>query len=316
VVLRLDLPTASIRATIMRSLSLPLIFLAVLGFFSLGASCNNGQESGKRPSESSAAATVAEPKPGKIEKLDRIDTSVLTDAERRTFYGLANEVLSPCGEPVSVAQCVAESRACGACVPAARYMVRLVSEGYEKAEIVEMFGLRYDPKKKVSIDVSQAPVRGAPMAKVSIVEFSDFECPHCGAAHPALARVLEEFPGKVNLVFKHFPLDSHKNAAPAARAAVAAQSQGKFWELADAMFEHQRELSADKVRSLAKEVGLDVAKFEADVASPAVQQRVEQDKKDGTALGIQGTPTLFVNGRAYREGVQSLSKYLKEELER
>jgi protein-disulfide isomerase len=323
----LDLPAASIRATTMRSFSLRLLSLALLGLFSLGASCNNGQESAKRTSEpvapvnkdgpSDKGATSVDKKPAsaKVEKLDRIDTSVLTDPERRSFIELANDVLSPCGEPVSVATCIAESRPCGACVPSARYLVRLVSEGYEKAEILELFSARFDPKKKLTIDVSEAPVRGAPMAQVSIVEFSDFECPHCGAAHPVLSRVLDEFNGKVNLIFKQYPLDGHKNAAPAARAAVAAQAQNKFWELADLLFEHQRELSTEKIRELAKQAGLDLAKFDADLATPAVQQRVERDKKDGAAVGVQGTPTLFINGRAYKEGLQTLNKYLKEELE-
>ncbi|MDB4974959.1 MAG: Na+/H+ antiporter NhaA type [Myxococcaceae bacterium] len=301
----------------MRSISLPLLSLALLGFFSLGASCNNGKESPKGTGNAVAAveAKKAEPRSEKVDKLDRIDTSALTSAERRTFFEVVNDVLSPCGEPVSVAQCVAEARACGACVPSARYLVRLVSEGYEKSEILELFGLRFDPKKKVSIDISDAPVRGAPMAKVTIVEFSDFECPHCGAAHPLLSRVLDQFNGKVNLVFKNFPLDSHKNAGPAARAAVAAQAQGKFWELADSLFEHQRELDADTIHELAQKAGLDMAKFEADFASPAVQQRVERDKQDGTALGVQGTPSLFIDGHAYKEGLQSLDKYLKEALE-
>lgn len=304
----------------MPSRSLPLLSLALLGLFSLGASCNNGKESPKISGETAAESASADGKKAahkseKVEKLDRIDTSALTSAERRTFFEVVNDVLSPCGEPVSVAQCVAESRACNACVPGARYVVRLVSEGYEKAEIISLYAARFDPKKKVTIDTSEAPVRGAPMAKVSIVEFSDFECPHCGAAHPLLSRTLEEFNGKVNLVFKNFPLDSHKNAAPAARAAVAAQLQGKFWELADALFEHQRELSAETIHALARDAALDMSKFDADFASPAVQQRVERDKQDGTALGVQGTPSLFINGRAYKEGLQSLSKYLKEELE-
>lgn len=310
----------------MRSFSLRLLPLALLGLFSLGASCNNGQESAKRTGEPGAegkapsapqspADTTKAAKAGKIEKLDRVDTSALTEPERRTFYDIVNDVLSPCGEPVSVAVCVAESRACGACVPSARYLVRLVSDGYEKSELLELFSARFDPKKKVSIDTALAPVRGAPMAKVSIVEFSDFECPHCGAAHPLLSRVLEEFNGKVNLVFKQYPLDGHKNAAPAARAAVAAQAQNKFWELADLLFEHQRELGPDKIRELAKKAGLDMAKFDADVASPATQERVDRDKKDGVALGVHGTPTMFINGRAYKEGFPSLTKYLKEELE-
>ena len=304
----------------MSSRSLPLLSLVLLGLFSLGASCNNGKESPKITGETAAESATQDAKKApakseKVDKLDRIDTSALTAAERRTFFDVVNDVLSPCGEPVSVAQCVAESRSCGACVPSARYVVRLVSEGYEKSEIVELFGARFDPKKKLTIDTSEAPVRGAPMAKVSIVEFSDFECPHCGAAHPLLARAIEEQNGKVNLVFKNFPLDSHKNAAPAARAAVAAQLQGKFWELADDLFEHQRELSAEVIQSLAKKAGLDMAKFAADFDSAAVFQRVERDKKDGTALGIQGTPSLFINGHAYKESLQSLGKYLKEELE-
>jgi predicted DsbA family dithiol-disulfide isomerase len=296
----------------MRLLSLPLVSLALLGLFSLGASCNRGQE---KKGGQSVEARGAEAKSAKIDKLERVDTSALTDAERATFVELVNELLSPCGDPVSVAQCVAEARGCGACIPSARYTARLVAEGYEKAEIQELFSARFDLKKKVDIDLAQAPVKGPPMAKLSIVEFSDFECPHCGAAHPVLARLLEEFPGKVNVAFKHFPLDSHKNAAPAARAAVAAQLQGKFWEMADKLFERQRELSPEVIRELAKEVGLDLAKFDADVANPSTQQRVDRDKKEGVALGIQGTPSLYINGRAYKEGLPSLSKYLKEALE-
>ncbi|HEX5658716.1 MAG TPA: thioredoxin domain-containing protein [Polyangiales bacterium] len=289
-----------------------MLSLALLGLFSLGASCNHGKE---QPGSEAASEAKSDSPKGKIESLDKVDTSMLTAAEKRTFVEVTNEVLSPCGEPVSVAQCVAEARACNACVPSARYVSRLVAEGYGKPEIVELYGARFDPKKKRTIDVSDSPVRGAPMATVSIVEFSDFECPHCGAAHPVLARTLDEFSGKVNLVFKQFPLDSHKNAAPAARAAVAAQQQGKFWELADLLFEHQRELSAEKIEELAKRAGVDLPKFNEARESHDVWQRVEKDKKEGVELGVQGTPSLFINGRAYKEGLQGLSKYLKEELE-
>lgn len=281
------------------------LLLAVLGTFSLGASCNSKQEQG-------AGQTTQ----NRVEKLEQVDTSALTDSERKVWIELVNGQLSPCGEPVSVAQCAAERRSCSSCVPAARYLVRLVSEGLEKAEAEELFSARYDAKKKVSIDTADAPVRGAPMAKITIVEFSDFECPYCGAAHPALSALLSDFNGQVNLVFKNFPLDGHKNSMPAARAAVAAQLQGKFWELADALFEHQRELSVDKIRELAEQAGLDMARFDADIASSAVQLRVDRDKKEGTGLGIQGTPSLFVSGRPYKESIQSLSKYLKEELAR
>jgi protein-disulfide isomerase len=292
----------------MRSSTLPFVLLALLGTFSLGASCNTKQDPG--PTAASGSTQ------GKVEKLEQVDTSALTDNERRVFIDLVNAQLSPCGEPVSVAQCVSEKRACNGCVPAARYLSRLVSEGMEKSEIEALFAARFDAKKKVTIDTADSPVRGAPMAKISIVEFSDFECPYCGAAHPALSSLLSQFDGQVNLVFKNFPLEGHKNSMPAARAAVAAQLQGKFWDLADLLFEHQRELSAEMIRELAKEAGLDLSRFDADLASPAVQQRVDNDKKEGAGLGIQGTPSLFVNGRPYKESIQSLSKYLKEELAR
>jgi protein-disulfide isomerase len=311
----LPLRSSSRGTRLLRSHPLRLLLLPLLGLFSLGASCNQGvQEPGTKAAGQDAPAAAATAPTAQIDKLPNVDTSALTDGERRTWTELVNELLSPCGEPVSVAKCVAESRGCNACVPAARYMVRLVSEGMEKGEIQELFADRYDPKRKVNIDTADAPVRGAPMAPITIVEFSDFECPHCGAAHPVLARIIEEFGGKVNLAFKNFPLDGHVHAGPAARAAVAAQHQGKFWQMADALFEHQRELGDEKIRELAKEVGVDMAKFDADLESGVPQTRVENDHKEGLALHIEGTPTLYINGRPYKESVSNLSKYLKEEL--
>ena len=292
----------------MRSSSLTPLLFVVLGLFSLGASCNTPSDAKNAPGEPEATSA-------QIERLDAVDVSDLTDNERRTWVDLVNEQLSPCGDPISVATCVAESRGCSQCVPAARYLVRLVSEGYQRGEIQEFFAARFDPKKKVTISTDDAPLRGAPMAKVTIVEFSDFECPYCGNAHPILSDLIAKSGGKVNLVFKNFPLEAHKNAQPAARAAVAAQQQGKFWEMADALFEHQRELSPEKIRALAEEIGLDIEKFDDAVASAEVQARVDADRKEGASLDVQGTPTLFVNGRPYREPIQSLPKYIKEELD-
>jgi len=211
---------------------------------------------------------------------------------------------------------VAEENACGSCVPAARYLVRLVAEGFDAAEIREYYTARYDASAKLDVPVEGAPVRGAPMAPVSIVEFSDFECPYCGAAHPMLQRVLEQYEGRVKLVFKNYPLEGHKSALPAAHAAVAAQLQGKFWEMADLLFEHQHELSDEKLHELAKQAGLDMDKFEADLSSEAVIERVAQDRQDGKKLEIAGTPTLFIDGRRFQEPLQNLGKYLGEELGR
>jgi protein-disulfide isomerase len=292
----------------MRAPVLRLFVLPLLGLFMLGASCNAGQEPAAQGQDKASG------KEAELEMLAKFETPDLTAGERRNWVKLVNELLSPCGEPVSVAKCVAESRACRSCVPAARYVSRLVAEGFEKNEVQDMFADRYDPKRMVEIDVAEAPLRGTPMAPITIVEFSDFECPHCRAAHPVLAGIVEQFPGKVKVAFKHFPLEGHAHAVPAARATYAAQQQGKFWELADLVFEHQNDLDETKIRALAKQAGLDMEKFEADFSGEASRERVERDRKDGDALKIEGTPALFINKRPFNEPLPNLEKYLKEEL--
>lgn len=283
--------------------------LALLGLFCLGASCDTSN------GDTANADTAKAPAGPRIEKLERVDISELTASESKLWADLINERLSPCGEPISVGQCVSESRACNRCVPAARYLVRLVAEGFERSEIEEMYVARYDDKKVVKLATDKAPMKGAPMAPITLVEFSDFECPYCGAAHPQLKRILKENEGKVKLVFKHYPLSGHVNAMPAALAAVAAQQQGKFWEMADLLFENQRDLNPEKIRELAVKAGLDMARFDADVKSEAIQQKVDADKAEGEKAGVQGTPSLYINGRRYLEPVNALTKYLREELQ-
>jgi protein-disulfide isomerase len=110
---------------------------------------------------------------------------------------------------------------------------------------------------------------------------------------------MKEFPQDVNFVYKNFPLPAtmHPQAMPAAKAAVAAQKQGKFWEMHDKIFENSRQLSNDKYKELAKEIGLDVAKFEKDFNSPEVQKQVDEEMAVGRAADVTGTPTFFVNGK-------------------
>ena len=151
------------------------------------------------------------------------------------------------------------------------------------------------------------------MAKVTIVEFSDFQCPHCGAAHPELQRLLREFDGSVRLVYKYFPLSSHTRAVPAARAAEAARAQGKFWEMHDLLFEHQRELEDADLQKYAAQLGLDVERFERDLEfEMPLPERVDADRQLGEKLGIEATPSFFVDGRPFRESPRSLAAYVKE----
>jgi protein-disulfide isomerase len=140
------------------------------------------------------------------------------------------------------------------------------------------------------------PVRGNPRAPVTIVLFSDFQCPFCARVGPTLDEVERAYGDKVRIVWKHQPLPFHQQALPAAEAAEAAREQGKFWQMHDRLFASQRELSPDAYGRIARELGLDVKKFEAAVQSGKARARIQQDQQLASQVGAQGTPTMFVNG--------------------
>lgn len=138
-------------------------------------------------------------------------------------------------------------------------------------------------------------------AKVTVVEFSDFQCPACQAAQPVVKRMLTDYQGRVNFVYRHFPLTQHKNAFRAALAAEAAGEQGKFWEMHDKLFDTQEnwELSEKAVEvfeGYAQELGLDINKFRADRDTQKLSDKVKRDTSDALALGVNSTPTFFING--------------------
>lgn len=139
-------------------------------------------------------------------------------------------------------------------------------------------------------------------AKVTIVEFGDFQCPSCAQVYPALKELLKIYQDKLNLVFRNFPLPQHKNANVAAEAALAAGSQGKFWEMYDKLYENQNKWSEsnnalDVFNGYAKDIGLDVNKFTQDVKGEKFKDVIASDLNDGTLLGIDATPTFFIDGR-------------------
>lgn len=256
-----------------------------------------------------------EPADDRIQELEGVDTSGLPRGAQRIFIREVNDLLSPCGEPISVARCVSESRGCAKCATAARYLARLAGEGLDRTELREMYRLRFGRDSEVSIDIEGAPVRGAVMAPVRIVEFSDFECPFCGRAAPELERVLGQFQGDVQLVFKHFPLSMHEHAGDAALAANAAGRQNKFWEMHDALFENQTELTPSDLERYAQELGLNMEQFRADLQSEELRASVERDKGQGVELGVDSTPSFFIGNRRFSEPLEQLPAYLREELE-
>jgi protein-disulfide isomerase len=149
----------------------------------------------------------------------------------------------------------------------------------------------------VKVDVGAAPVLGPRNAPVTIVEWSDFQCPFCGRVEPTLHQLREEYKGKVRFAWKNQPLSFHPNAMPAAEAAMAAHEQGKFWEFHDELFKRQEELSPALYESIATKLGLDLNKFRASIESHRHGAQIQADMAAGAALGAGGTPTFFINGK-------------------
>ena len=147
------------------------------------------------------------------------------------------------------------------------------------------------------VDPARDHVRGSEDAPVTLVEYGDFQCPYCGDAYPVVQELVERFGDGLRFVFRHMPLaDLHPRAPAAAEAAEAAAAQGRFWEMHDRLFEHQRELSDPELREHAAVVGLDVERFDRELSEGVHAARVEQDYLSGVRSGTPSTPRFFVNG--------------------
>ncbi len=144
---------------------------------------------------------------------------------------------------------------------------------------------------------AEGPSKGDPKAPITIVEFSDFECPFCSRAEEAVKQVLEAYKGKVRVVYRDFPLPFHAKAQKASEAALCAGDQNKYWEMHEKLFANQQKLDLPDLKAHAKEVGVDMGKFDQCLASGAKAGVVEASKKAGEAVGVTGTPAFFINGR-------------------
>ena len=291
-------------ATLRRWSLVPATFFAVL--------CAFGQ------------ASLAEDKPGTAEKASEpdqspppgVDISKLDAFERKVFFRVLSNQPSACGKGHSLMFSLKHDPGCKRSVYAAKHVAKLVDSGFTDSEVNDELQQRYrDPVQK-SIDTSKSPVKGPSDARVNIVEFVDYECPHCKAAQALLRQVLEAYPKEVKLSFKHFPLGGHTNARLAADAAAAAQKQGKFWPYNDKVWVNSDGLTPAVLEKIAKEVGLDVTRWRGDMNAEETKGHVTQDKTDGVALHVNSTPTIYINGRKYtgRHDIESISDWIDEEL--
>jgi protein-disulfide isomerase len=152
------------------------------------------------------------------------------------------------------------------------------------------------PEGKQNIKLGDAPVKGPAGAKVTVVAFSDFQCPFCSRAVPVMKQIEDEYKGKVKIAFKQLPLPFHDKAHLAAEAALAANEQGKFWQMHDKLFANQQALDRPNLEKYAEELGLNMTKFKAALDSGKFKDKVDSDAKEGAAVGATGTPTFFING--------------------
>lgn len=187
-------------------------------------------------------------------------------------------------------------------------------------EMMKLFKPRrqaIDYNKVHKLPVGSSAIKGRKDAPVTIVEFSDFQCPYCARLQPVLQDVLNAYPDDVRLVFKDFPLQFHKMAKGAAKAARAAGEQGKYWEMHDLIFGDFKNLSDEMFKEFAQKLNLDMTRFITDYNSAKYDKLIQQDISLGRSAGVGGTPSLFINGkRMQRRGLddfkQAIEGYLKK----
>lgn len=234
--------------------------------------------------------------------LPGVDMSALSKTDRDVALKVLRAEKCECGCDMKVAQCRFEDPACGVSRRFANFVTREASLGKTPEVItadLEKFAKEPPPllDDPVKLSIAGDPMKGPADARVTVVEFSDFQCPYCALATGQVAQVMQKFPKDVRVVFKQFPLDEHSQAASAAEAALAAQAQGKFWEMHDKLYANFRRITHERILIWAQEIGLDMTRFRADWDSHRFRSRVASEEAQGEKVNVDGTPTFFINGK-------------------
>jgi protein-disulfide isomerase len=290
--------------------------------FAVASSATSGCSKNKADIPSAANAATADPKGGEKKADDTspppgVDLTKLDEFERKVFFRVLSKESSACGKAHSLMVSVKTDKGCRKSLYAARYVARLVDGGFTDSEISESIQKRFRGTRQ-NVNIVDAPAKGNPAAPVTVVEFVDYECPHCKRVQPVLRSVLDEYKDEVKVVFKHYPLSAHANARLAAEGAVAAHKQGKFWAFNDKVWAVSENLTPAALEQIAKDVGLDLGKWQTDRESAEVQGRVDRDRNEGQGLGIDHTPTIYINGREFTDPreVDAMKDWINEELNR
>jgi protein-disulfide isomerase len=248
--------------------------------------------------------------------------SALSSADRARAARLMRQITVYYGCSDTVARCLVSDPQCQTARRIAGLIVRMVKKGRSDARItdeVKKRGLSAHPFKRHKFNLKHRPRFGAPAAKakVTIVEFADFECPFCRVISPQIKRAVKELQGRgVSLVYKHFPVSSHPQAVRAGRAAYAAHKQGRFWDYHDLLYKMAPRLEKAQLEAYAKTLGLKMTQFRKVRDGRRSRLVLAADKREGLRAGVKGTPTFFINGKLYqaRKDYTELRDRLLEEL--
>lgn len=260
------------------------------------------------------------------QNLPGVDLAGLTAPQKALALKVLRGNGCPCGCGMKMAECRIEDPNCSYTHALAAIVVNSVKSGANEAAVLKAVDASPLMHRKapelleapIVIPTEGAPFTGPKDARVTILEFSDFQCPYCAKAVVQLRAVLKAYPTQVKLIFKQYPLDMHSQAALAAAASLAAYRQGKFWQFHDAMYADRTHLSRATIQAMAGATGLDVKRFDQDWDSAAIKQAVARDQMDGDNAGVEGTPTIFIDGRKYNGGLDldAIRPIIEAELKR
>jgi protein-disulfide isomerase len=250
-----------------------------------------------------------------------VDFSGLSAAKKQAALTAMRSEGCGCGCNMKIAECRMKDPSCGVSRKLAKAAVAEAAQGKTAAVIqadlkriaTEPPALLDDP---VKISITGDPALGPQNARVTMVEYSDFQCPYCSQVVPKVKEVLKAYPNDIRFVFKQFPLEDHSEAEFGAEAALAAQAQGKFWEMHDLLYAGFPHLERDRVFGYARKIGLDMKRFTAEVDSHKYLARIRAEKAQGEDDGVEGTPTFFIDGKRYNGAfnVAALTPVLHQEL--
>jgi protein-disulfide isomerase len=246
-----------------------------------------------------ACALAAAPLAPRAADAPGADLSGLSAEQQALVTGWSKTAFCYCGCPHTVDQCLHTHKTCHHAARMMTLATRLVRAGAKKDELARMVAAYYASfDKRAKIDVSRfGPPRGDPAAKVTMVEWSDFTCPYCQLVRPVLESFVDGHQGRVKLVYKPFPIESHPGALELAQAGEWARDQGHFWAMHDALFANPGKHEPDELAELAREVGGDGEALKEALESGKYVAKVRESQAEARDAGIKGTPSLFLNGR-------------------